>query len=162
MKEITAKYKEIITYVVFGGLTTVVSLGTFKLSNIVLGDDKYLVSNVISWVLAVTFAYVTNKLWVFSSKSWKAEVVLREASGFFAARLFSLGCEELGLWVCVWFLELGKFSCEIFGFTVNGVDVSKLVMQVVVVILNYVFSKFLIFKKKRNNEKAVDEADGST
>ena len=143
------KYKEIITYVFFGALTTVVSLVTFKAANIVLGESKYLISNIISWVLAVIFAFVTNKIWVFSSKTWTPRVVVREAAGFFASRLFSLGCEEAGLWLLVSVLGMQRFSREIFGFTVTGSDAAKLIMQVVVVILNYVFSKFLVFRKKR-------------
>ncbi len=156
MKNLILKYKEIITYVIFGGLTTLVSLITFKAANTVLGESKYLVSNVISWILAVIFAYVTNKLWVFSSRSWKPEIVLREVAEFFGARLFSLGCEELGLWLLVSVCGLSAFSREIFGFTVTGSDVSKLIMQVVVVILNYVFSKFVIFKSKKRVEESID------
>ena len=144
---------ELIKYIIFGGLTTVVSLVSFKLFDFLLGEKLYLVSNIISWVLAVTFAFVTNKLWVFNSKSWQAKIVLKEAASFAGARLFSLGVEELGLWLLISVLGMGQMQAWVlFGFTINGNLIAKVIMQVVVVILNYVFSKFVIFKKKEEQQ----------
>ena len=90
IKKLFEKYKEVISYVFFGVLATVVNLVSFKIFNAVLGAHLYLLTNVISWLITVIFAYFTNKLWVFESKSWKAEVVIKELIGFFGARIFSL------------------------------------------------------------------------
>lgn len=151
IKNLLVKYRELITYVIFGVLTTVVSLVSFKIFDSILGEGLYLVSNVISWIFAVSFAYVTNKLWVFESKSWKSNVIIKEIIGFVSARLFSLGVEELGLWLLIDIFSIGKISVDLFSFNINGNMIAKLIMQVVVIVLNYVFSKLVIFKKKNNN-----------
>lgn len=155
IKKLFNKYKEIISYVFFGVLATVVNLISFKIFDLILGAKLYLITNVISWIITVIFAYITNKLWVFESKSWKKDVVIKELIGFFGARLFSLGVEELGLWVTITLCHMGKMNWEIFGITISGNMIAKVIMQVVVVILNYVFSKFIIFtgkNKKKNGE----------
>lgn len=148
IKKLIIKYRELITYVIFGVLTTVVSLVSFKIFDSILGEKMYLLSNILSWIFAVGFAYVTNKLWVFESKSWKAKTVIKELSGFISARLFSLGVEELGLWLLIDILNMGTIHFGILSFHINGNMIAKLIMQIVVVILNYVFSKLVIFKKK--------------
>ena len=146
---------ELIKYIIFGVLTTLVGFGTFMLFEAVLGEKLYLLSNVLSWVLAVIFAFVTNKLWVFSSKSWAPRIVIKEALSFGGARLASLGIEELGLWLLVSVAGMESMTpFTIFGFSVSGTLIAKCIMMVVTVILNYVLSKFLIFKKsKKKNEK---------
>lgn len=151
IKKLFVKYKELISYVFFGVLATVVNLLSFKLFDLLLGEHLYLLTNVISWIITVIFAYFTNKLWVFESKSWKASVVARELVGFFGARLFSLGVEEVGLWLMLddKKLDMGGVSFEVFGIAVSGNMIAKVIMQVIVVILNYVFSKLIIFKKKK-------------
>ena len=125
--------KELMLYVVFGALTTVVSFGSYYICNTVLGIH-YLASNIVSWILAVLFAYITNKLFVFESKGLCRKELLREFFAFIAARLVSLGMEELGLWLMIGALHWNE-------------NLAKLIMQVVVVIANYVFSKLFIFKK---------------
>lgn len=125
--------KELVLYVVFGALTTVVSFGSYYVCNTML-SIHYLASNIISWVLAVLFAYITNKLFVFESKGLSKKELLREFFAFITARLVSLGMEELGLWLMIGVLHWNE-------------NIAKLIMQVVVVIANYVFSKLFIFKK---------------
>ena len=153
--------REIITYIIFGVLTTAVNLVTFYIFkkifisigwegvfNKLLGSagwDKalellgsgtdYLDATVIAWTVAVIFAFVTNKLIVFESKSWKPAVAGKEFVGFIGARLFSLLVELVFMFVMVTLLKWNDF-------------VAKLIVQVIVVILNYVFSKRLIFKNK--------------
>ncbi|MGN0533414.1 MAG: GtrA family protein [Eubacterium sp.] len=148
MKRLFEKYKELITYVVFGVLTTLVNFVSFWLFNKILGEKLYLLSNIIAWVISVIFAYVTNKLWVFESKSWKPSVVGREIPEFVGARVFSLLIEEGGLWLFVDVLNFDKFGFTLFGFDVTGKLIAKVVLAVIVVILNYIFSKLVIFKKK--------------
>ena len=153
--------REIITYIIFGVLTTAVNLVTFYIFkkifisigwegvfNKLLGSagwDKalkllgsgtdYLDATVIAWTVAVIFAFVTNKLIVFESKSWKPAVAGKEFVGFIGARLFSLLVELVFMFVMVTLLKGNDF-------------VAKFIVQVIVVILNYVFSKLLIFKNK--------------
>lgn len=153
IKKLFEKYKEVISYVFFGVLATVVNLVSFKIFNAVLGAHLYLLTNVISWLITVIFAYFTNKLWVFESKSWKAEVVIKELIGFFGARIFSLVVEEAGLWLMIDIMHMGKISWDIFSFNLDGNMIAKIIMQVVVVILNYVFSKLVIFKHKNDSDK---------
>lgn len=149
IKELILKYKELIVYVIFGGLTTVVNLVVFTLSGFALGDERYLVSNVIAWLAAVIFAYITNKLWVFESKSWSVRVLVKEIPSFFAARVFSFLLEEFGLYVFVDLLSFKDISLKIFTLEIGGELIAKAILAVVVVILNYIFSKLVIFKKKK-------------
>lgn len=148
MKKLINKYKELILYVIFGGMTTLVNLITLKAFNMILGDKRYLISNVIAWLVSVIFAYITNKLFVFESKSWKMNVVGKEVFSFFSARVFSLLIEEAGLYLLVDLANLGDKTVNVFGVVIGGIMISKIILAVVVVILNYVFSKLVIFKKK--------------
>lgn len=148
IKKLYKKYEELIKYVFFGVLTTVVSIVSYNAANAVLGVERYLISNIISWVLAVTFAYITNKLWVFASKSWKLSVIGKEIPSFVLARLASLLIEEAGLFLLMDVMHLGEKSLNLQLFTLSGALISKIIMQVVVVIMNYIFSKLVIFKKK--------------
>lgn len=156
IKELFVKYKELITYVVFGVLTTVVNFVVFWLLNHIFGEHVYLLNNAIAWIVSVIFAYVTNKLWVFDSKSWNIKIVAREVVEFFAARLFSFGVEEGGLWLFVDKLGFGEYSFTVLGFEITGQIIAKVILAVIVVILNYFFSKFIIFAKKKKNPAAED------
>lgn len=160
---IMKKIKEIILYLIFGVLTTLVNLAVFALFN---KFTDPLISNVIAWVFAVIFAYITNKLFVFESKSWKKNVISKEIPAFFGARLFSLGVEEAGLVLMLKILKLNiplqSFSTRVFSLInrsiinipdkisniFTGELIIKIILAVIVVILNYIFSKLIIFKKK--------------
>ncbi|NLD30101.1 MAG: GtrA family protein, partial [Clostridiales bacterium] len=86
LKNLYFKHKEIINYLLFGGLTTVVSWGTYSLFVKAIGMSVG-VGNVLSWICAVLFAFVTNKLFVFESKTWQPATALREFVSFIGARL---------------------------------------------------------------------------
>ena len=124
------KYKEIINYLIFGGLTTVVSIVTYALFAKVFYID-YLISNVLSWVLAVLFAYITNKIFVFESKSKKN---VKEITSFFFFRIISLVMEMIILYIFVDMLHIDDL-------------ITKIIAQVIVIVANYVFSKVFVFKK---------------
>ena len=133
------KYESALLYIFFGGLTTLVSVGTQYIAY-ALGAGTTL-ATALSWICAVTFAFFTNKVWVFGSKSFEKKLFFREFFSFYGARLFSF------------LLEL--------GFMVLTVDVllwnkyiMKLIAQVFVLVLNYIFSRFFVFRKKK--EKDVD------
>lgn len=146
------KQKEVLLYVLFGVLTTVVSWVTYALFvNLGLGVN---VSNILSWILAVAFAFVTNKLWVFSSKEWKLSVLLREAGTFLSARLATGVLEILCVPLLIatgfdtWMLNLAHGMGLQFAVLETEGIFSKMLVTVVVIILNYFFSKFLVFRKK--------------
>ncbi len=133
IRRLWEKYREIITYVIVGGMTTVVSLGIYYLYLFVFKVD-YRASNVISWIFAVLFAFVANRKYVFRSDG----KVFVELALFFGARLFSLAVEEGSLVLLV----------EVIGI---GEGISKIIAQVVVLILNYVLSKLVVFRKKKKD-----------
>lgn len=148
IKELWLKYKEVILYLVFGVLTTIVSWGSYALFEMSLGTfitDTIILSsiaNVLSWIVAVLFAFITNKLWVFESKSFKGIVVIKELGTFVGSRLLT-GVLE---WVGVPLLMLIGLDQDIFG--IEGM-LAKVLISVIVVILNYVLSKLLVFRKKK-------------
>ena len=145
--------REVMTYLIFGVLTTLVNYAVFALLIWQYGDRATLIANAVAWVAAVAFAYVTNKLFVFESKSWAADVLKREIPAFVGARLLSFGLEELGLWICKDLLHAGRWTLmEIGGKVIGGLLVSKVVLSILVVILNYFFSKLLIFTKKSEKQ----------
>lgn len=162
------KFKEILLYLVFGVLTTVVNLVVFKCFEHL---THVLIVNVIAWVVSVAFAFFTNKLFVFESKSWKGNVVVKEAVSFTGARLFSLGVEELGIFLMITVFKLttvlGHFATWCLDLTkivkitmpdflyekLDGTMMVKLILAVIVVIMNYVFSKLIIFKKKDESKE---------
>lgn len=153
IKFLFSKYREAILYIVFGALTTVVNFVVFKACNMAVGEKFYLISNVIAWLASVIFAYVTNKLFVFESKSWEPKVLLREIPSFAGARVLSLGIEELGLWLLVDICRMENINWRILTFDIEGSMIAKLILAVVVVILNYIFSKLVIFRKNRSKNK---------
>ena len=152
IKELILKYKELIVYAVFGVLTTVVNLLAFALFSRLLGEERYLITNIIAWFAAVSFSYVTNKLWVFESKRWTPEVIMKEIPSFFAARVLTLGIEEAGLYLLVDLLSFNRISLELFSLEIGGELIAKALIAVIVVVLNYVFSKLVVFRKGKSDK----------
>lgn len=150
IKTLFIKYKELITYVIFGVLTTVVNFFAFWLFTKIFGEAFYLVNNAIAWVVGVVFAYITNKLFVFESKSWDLKVIAKEITGFLGARIFSFLVEEGGMLLFISVLGFGEKSLSVLGITITGQFVVKILLAVIVVVLNYVFSKFFIFTSSGN------------
>ena len=132
------------SYLIFGVMTTVVNYVSFILFLKLLGYNRVLLVNTIAFIFAATFAYITNKLFVFHSKSWEIKVLLKEVIAFFSARIMSYLFEQAGLYLSTDILRLEKFS--VLG--VNGVLIAKVVLSFAVVLLNWVVSKFFIFKQK--------------
>ena len=145
------KFKEISLYLIFGILTTLVNFIVFWIFNKILGNDLYLVSNIIAWIISVAFAFFTNKPIVFKSHDWRPKTILKESSEFLGARIFSFCIEEFGLWLLVDICSMKKIIWNIFNISFSGTIIAKVILAVIVVILNYFFSKFIIFKKKPKN-----------
>lgn len=135
-REMLKKYREQISYLIVGGLTTAVSLLTYYLcTKTFLNPEVPLqlqAANVISWICAVAFAYVTNRRYVFRSR---AKNKVQEASKFVLSRVTTLLMEMAIMWL---------------GVTALGINdrIVKLVAQVIIILANYVLSKLLVFRKK--------------
>ena len=127
------KHKEVLLYILFGGCTTVISIGSFILFDTVLGINE-LLANIFSWILAVGFAYITNRIWVFCSEA-RGKAILREILSFYSGRLLTLAMEEGFLLIFVTWLGLNS-------------TLIKTAAQVAVLVGNYLISKFIIFRKK--------------
>lgn len=137
MKQLIEKYKEIISYLFFGVLTTVVNFVIYFFCTNILGLN-YLIANALSWAGAVAFAYVTNRTWVFQSKNHGIKAIFKEITAFVGCRLFSGAMDMLIMFIGVDMLGISD-------------DVTKLLTQVVVVVLNYIFSKLIIFRKQKQD-----------
>lgn len=130
--------KETISYLIFGVLTTIINIVVFGISEDFLmpfmsDTAAALTANVIAWVLSVAFAFITNKLFVFESKSMSVKVIIKELYSFVIARLLSLAFDEAFMMVAIKFMDS---------------MLAKIISNVFVVIINYVLSKFFIFKNK--------------
>ena len=141
IKSLFHKYRELISYVFFGGLTTVVSFGSYFILNHLIGEKYYMVSQVVSWILAVAFAFATNKKYVFTDSTNTKTGIVVQIAQFYGSRLFSFGGETLLLFLAV----------DVFKQSEN---LSKIPVSIITVILNYVTSKLFVFRKN-------SDADGS-
>ncbi len=157
-KKLWDKFHEIIMYLIFGVGTTVVSWITFAIFTKIIPTftlvgitvDCTTTANVLSWICAVVFAYITNKLWVFGSKSWKASIVFPEFGKFVSSRLLTGVIEWVGLPLLI---AVG-LDQSILG--IEGM-LAKIIVSVIVIILNYVFSKLFIFKRKKTVKELTED-----
>lgn len=133
IRQLLAKYHNIIIYFIFGVFTTLVNfLVYFPLYNWLCFSGT--VSNVLAWIAAVVFAFVTNKPFVFKSNDWSANVVIPELTKFVGCRIGSGMLETAAIWLLV----------DLLMWNGNWV---KIAVSIFVVILNYVSSKWLVFHK---------------
>ena len=141
MIKIYKKYEELINYLIIGILTTVVSLATYYLLTLTVLDANnkvYLqIANIISWLASVTFAYFTNRKFVFKVKN-KSNI--KECLNFYISRISTLLIDMIIMYI---FVSRLKFDNKIV----------KLISQVVIIILNYILSKFIVFKSSKEVEK---------
>ena len=128
------KYKEGLLYLFFGGCTTLINIISF----IILRQFKLSVdvSNIIAWLIAVIFAFITNKLFVFDSKNTDRKTVMKETISFLIARVISLGIDTGLLHLMIDFMKIHEV-------------IAKVISNIVVIIVNYIFSKLFIFKKEK-------------
>ena len=134
IRDLMVKYWDIISYLFFGVCTTIVNYIIYLPCYNLLGISAT-VSNMIAWVVAVAFAYLTNKPFVFKSHDWSAKTVVPELTKFVGCRVGSGVAETIVLFLAV----------DLLGW--NG-NIWKLVTQVMVTVMNYVASKLLVFRKK--------------
>lgn len=138
MKEIYSEYREIIRYVIVGAATTAVSLGTYYLCTDVFIDARKPMelqfANVLSWIAAVTFSYFASRMYVFNSKNAN---LLQEGFHFYLARIGTLVIDMVSMFILV------------TGFHMNN-RAAKLLVQIIILILNYIFSKVFVFSGKND------------
>lgn len=127
------KYEEIINYIIVGGMTTIISILSYYLIRIILSANTDLniqISTVLSWIFAVTFAYFANRIFVFKSNNSKS----KESIKFVTSRIMSLLIEMLVMFLLTGILKIND-------------KIAKILVQFIIVILNYLFSKIFVFKK---------------
>lgn len=132
--QLAKKYRELIAYGIFGVGATLINILAYYLFADVLGV-QYMVSNAIAWVLAFLFAFVTNKLFVFESKSWSGATAAKEMWGFFLARAGTGVLDMAMMWLLAGVLHVNEMFAKVF-------------VNILVIIINYVASKFWIFRRK--------------
>lgn len=163
-KALYREYKEICNYIFFGALTTVVSFGTYYLFRFIFPDENSVPSFLkwvfnltsvfnaesstvlpvfLSWLCSVSFAYVTNRIWVFESKA-RGIRIAAEIGKFFGARALTLFIDILIMLLMVDFTGIKGVWWEFFA---------KAVDSVVVLVLNYILSKLLVFRKKKSENE---------
>ena len=130
------EHREGMRYLVFGVLSTIINIVVFAICERMLHLST-IISNVIAWIIAVLFAYITNKLYVFDSKTTKKQELAKEIISFFSARIFTLVIETIFL----------KIVIDKLGF--NEI-LMKIISNVIVIVLNNIFSKIFIFKEEKN------------
>jgi putative flippase GtrA len=138
IKELFLKYRSFIMYAVFGVLTTLVNMGAYALCYNVIGISN-VPSTIIAWFLAVCFAFVTNKLWVFDSPSFSADVLKHEIPTFFGARI-ATGLLDVGIMYLA--VDVLHWNATLW----------KLLSNILVIIINYVASKLVIFRHHEKRE----------
>ncbi|WP_130852083.1 GtrA family protein, partial [Lactiplantibacillus mudanjiangensis] len=130
IQKIWLQYKNVLAYLFFGGFTTIINLIVFGILNYYI-PTLYWLSNVIAWFISVLFAYITNKIWVFNSTTDTNKQLFREALSFFCFRLLSLGIDELIMVIGI-------------SWVGGNAIIVKLIDQIIIVLLNWFFSKLFI------------------
>ncbi len=135
MKDIFKEYREIISYLFIGVLTTIVSLASYYiLTTLFLSPDNAIslqIANIISWIISVLFAYITNRKYVFLSND---KNILKEFGKFTLSRVTTLLIDMALMFI---FVSILHFNDKLI----------KIIVQVVIIVLNYIFSKLLVFRK---------------
>ena len=143
IRKLYKKYEELVMYIIVGVCTMIVSLASYYILANPLGI-YYQTANIISWVLAVAFAYVTNKKFVFKSRYSGLSGTAKEMASFVSSRIASLLAEVISMY---FFVQI----CQIDD------NIVKLMNQVLVTVLNYIFSKFWVFRKSRKAQENAGE-----
>lgn len=128
------KHKKILLYILFGGLSFCVNIGTYAMFSTLFVIDE-LISNVLSWFITVAFAFFTNRIWVFDAPTDSISSFIRQIVKFYAGRIITLAIEEVILIIFIMILCLESIPVKIGA-------------QIIIIVLNYIVSKLLIFKKK--------------
>lgn len=134
------KYQEIINYLIVGVLTTIVSIVTYFLFSLILNIENnilFILANVLSWICAVVFAYITNKKFVFNTTTSNKKEEIKVFSMFVSSRITTLLIELAFMFITVKVILIDD-------------KIAKVIAQFIVIVLNYILSKLFVFKKKNN------------
>ena len=147
--------REGVAYLIFGVLTTIVNYAVFfvfKKAGVTDTDAGLTLSNAVAWTAAVAFAFFTNKKWVFNSKTSGFKETVAEAAKFVGGRLFT-GIFEIVLPTPLSKLFKKGFDFSLFGkdIVIDGQWIAKILVSVLIIIMNYIISKFIVFKKDKNS-----------
>jgi len=166
LRELYSKYRQIIMYIIFGILTTAVSLGawylTMKVGVLIMHDENGeptvlldALGSTTQWIVGVVSAFVTSKKWVFVDADKGLRVTARQFAVFTGSRVLTYLMElVLNIGTILLFQWLGYRAFSVIGFEVDERIWAKAITSVVIVILNYLISKLLVFRKKpKNGEK---------
>ena len=126
--------KEIFLYILFGVLTTIVSISLFYLFHRIWNWNEH-ISNILSWICAVLFAFFTNRIWVFEQSTQGFLSFIRQMTSFFGGRLFTLGLEEGIILIFITMLHYNSMLV-------------KTAAQIIVIVANYFISKLVVFREK--------------
>jgi putative flippase GtrA len=161
IKNLFKKYREIIMYIIFGVLTTVISLATYFIilyvarSAFAIAEDtsQYniarTIAQVMQWITGVTFAFFTNKKWVFCNKDKDKNSMIKQMSTFAASRLLTFGLDTLIVFVTIFVLTKSEYrDFTLLGIVISKDVIAKTLSSVVVIVSNYVLSKLIVFRKK--------------
>ena len=141
LEKLFVKYRELILYGIFGVLTTVVNYAVYLTA--AATGMHYIVANGIAWIVAVLFAYIVNRKWVFESRS---DAVLAEFLRFVGSRIFSLVAESAALYLLVDLLRMDDRVAKLIGIVIN-------------VVINYFLGKCFVFKKKEIAPEQTPESE---
>lgn len=139
LKSLFVRYKQIISYLFFGVLSTLFSFLIWWICNDFF-DMHYQIANIVSWIFAVLFAFFTNKLYVFESKDKSLKTIVSEIIKFYFFRLVTLLVDIAAMYIMVELMQMSEI-------------LAKIISTFIVILGNYLFSKFFIFKKKDECKK---------
>jgi putative flippase GtrA len=145
LRDLFSKYREIIMYAIMGVATTFVCWGSYFLFTDLLHFELN-VSNILSWLVAVIFAFVVNKWYVFEAKSLDLKTVTKELVAFIGSRIFT-GVIAWILFPILIFFGIDKFIFDTPGF------LAKVITSIVEIVLNWVLSKYVVFREKKTDKK---------
>ena len=143
--EYMEKYRDLIPYAVFGVLTTLVNIASYWLFAHPMGIPT-VPASVMAWIASVTFAFLTNRKWVFRSTAVGATEIAQEAVAFFASRLATGVVDWAGMWILVDLVALPDVPV-------------KVILNIIVIVLNYLASKLIVFKDRHADENQKDDGD---
>jgi putative flippase GtrA len=126
-------FKEGTKYIIFGVLTTVINIISYFILNSI--GIKYIISNTIAFILSVLFAFITNKIYVFDSKIWETKILIKECITFLFSRLASFFIDMILLMILIEMMNTNEF-------------IAKCIVNIVVIIVNYLLSKFIVFNNQ--------------
>lgn len=157
MKKLLKRFvnRETILYIIFGVLTTLVNWVLFDILNNALGERYAVFSEVTSIIASIIFAFLTNKPFVFQSHDWSARTLAKEIPAFFGGRALTLLIQTGLIVVARDVFHAGQYTF----LGINGLTVAHAPISVIVIVLNYVFSKLFVFKKKEQAPKEPQERD---